>query len=50
MGVTTLIHEPASVATLPAVLALGTRLDYGWKRSHPGSPAHVQAGTKPLRS
>ena len=40
---TTLIHEPASIATLLAVLALSIGLDYGWKRSRPSSPVPVQA-------
>ena len=29
---TTLIHEPASIVALLAILALGIGLDYGWKR------------------
>jgi amino acid transporter len=41
---TTLIHEPASIVTLLAVLVLSIGLDYGWKRSHPDSQAHVQVG------
>ena len=28
---TTLIHEPASVATLAGILVLSVALDYGWK-------------------
>jgi amino acid transporter len=31
---TTLIHEPASIATLLIILVLSIGLDYGWKRSH----------------
>jgi amino acid transporter len=42
---TTLIHEPASIVTLLAILVLGVGLDYGWKRGHhPSSPVHVQIG------
>ena len=42
---TTLIHEPASIVTLLAILVLSIGLDYGWKRGHhPGSPVHVQVG------
>jgi len=42
---TTLIHEPASIATLLAILVLSIGLDYGWKRGHhPGSPVPVQVG------
>ncbi len=41
---TTLIHEPASIITLLAIVVLGIGLDYGWKRSHPASPAQVQVG------
>ena len=39
---TTLIHEPASVATLLAILALSVGLDFGWKRSHARRAKHVQ--------
>ena len=41
---TTLIHEPASIATLLAILALSVGLDYGWKRSRPSHPMPVQVG------
>ena len=42
---TTLIHEPASIATLLAILVLSIGLDYGWKRGHhSGSPVSVQVG------
>jgi L-asparagine transporter-like permease len=41
---TTLIHEPASIATLVGILALSIGLDYGWKRSRPSSPVPVQVG------
>jgi amino acid transporter len=41
---TTLIHEPASIAALLAILGLSIALDYGWKRSHTGRPTRVQAG------
>ena len=39
---TTLIHEPASIATLLGILVLSVGLDYGWKRSRPSSPVPVQ--------
>jgi len=39
---TTLIHEPASIATLLVILLLSIGLDYGWKRSRPSSPVPVQ--------
>jgi len=40
---TTLIHEPASIVTLLAILALGTVLDFGWKRARASraGPVHV---------
>ena len=42
---TTLIHEPASIVTLLAILVLSIGLDYGWKRGHhPSSPVPVQVG------
>jgi amino acid transporter len=42
---TTLIHEPASIVTLLAILVLSIGLDYGWKRGrHPGSPVPAQVG------
>jgi amino acid transporter len=41
---TTLIHEPASIVTLLAVLVLSVGLDYGWKRGHPAGPVQVQVG------
>ena len=42
---TTLIHEPASIVTLLAILVLSIGLDYGWKRGHhPSSSVHVQVG------
>ena len=41
---TTLIHEPASIATLLGILVLSIGLDYGWKRSRPSSPVPVQVG------
>jgi hypothetical protein len=34
--VTTLIHEPASMVTLGAILVLGVGLDFGWKRVRAG--------------
>jgi hypothetical protein len=39
---TTLIHEPASIVTLAAILALSTGLDYGWKRFHDARTKNVQ--------
>jgi len=41
---TTLIHEPASIATLIGILVLSIGLDYGWKRSRPSRPVPVQVG------
>ena len=41
---TTLIHEPASIATLLGILVLSIGLDYGRKRSRPSSPVPVQVG------
>jgi L-asparagine transporter-like permease len=41
---TTLIHEPASIATLLGVLALSIGLNHGWKRIRPGRPVPVQVG------
>ena len=41
---TTLIHEPASIVTLLAILALSVGLDYGWKRNHPHHPLEVLVG------
>jgi amino acid transporter len=35
--VTDLIYEPASMVALLAILALGTALDVGWKRSRPAT-------------
>jgi hypothetical protein len=40
----TLIHEPASIATLLGILVLSIGLDYGWKRSRPSCPVPVQVG------
>ena len=39
---TTLIHEPASIVTLLAIVVLSIGLDYGWKRSRPSRPVPVQ--------
>ena len=39
---TTLIHEPASIATLVIILVLSIGLDYLWKRSSAGKAKHVQ--------
>ena len=43
---TTLIHEPASIATLLIILVLSVGLDYGWKGkgSHTSGPTHAQVG------
>jgi L-asparagine transporter-like permease len=41
---TTLVHEPASIVTLLAILVLSIGLDYGWKHNRPSRPVHVQAG------
>jgi amino acid transporter len=41
---TTLIHEPASIVTLLAIIALSIGLDYGWKRSNPHRPLEVPVG------
>jgi L-asparagine transporter-like permease len=39
---TTLIHEPASIATLLGILALSIGLDYGWKQFHDTRTKNVQ--------
>ena len=39
---TTLIHEPASIVTLVAVIGLSIGLDYGWKRVRAGRAEGVQ--------
>ena len=46
---TTLIHEPTSIVTLPAVLVLSIGLDFGWKRvrdrrASSGTTSDVQVG------
>jgi hypothetical protein len=41
---TTLIHEPASIVTLLAILAISVGLDYGWKRSRPHHPLEAPVG------
>jgi amino acid transporter len=41
---TTLIHEPASIATLAGILVLGVALDFGWKRTRAAGPSQVPAG------
>ena len=41
---TTLIHEPASIVTLLAILAISVGLDYGWKRINPHHPLEVPVG------
>ncbi|MGH3276445.1 MAG: hypothetical protein ACRDNZ_19220 [Streptosporangiaceae bacterium] len=45
---TTLIHEPASIVTLLAIVALSIGLDYGWKRSRPSSPCLSRSGPRPI--
>jgi amino acid transporter len=40
---TTLIHEPASIVTLVAILVLSIALDFGWKRARAGRADHLQA-------
>lgn len=42
---TTLIHEPASIVTLVAIVLLGIGLDFGWKwtRASQASQAQVSA-------
>ena len=39
---TTLIHEPASVATLAGILPLSVALDYGWKHFRDTRTKNVQ--------
>lgn len=39
---TSLIHEPASIAAMLAILALSIGLDFGWKHFHAGGTKHVQ--------
>jgi len=42
---TTLIHEPASIVTLLAILVLSIALDLGWKRSRAGrTPSEPPTG------
>ena len=42
---TTLIHEPASIATIAVILVLGIALDFGWKRSRAAAAGkHVRLG------
>jgi amino acid transporter len=41
---TTLIHEPASMVTLGAILVVSIGLDFGWKRVRGGRTEHVQVG------
>jgi len=41
---TTLIHEPASVVTILAILALSVALDLGWKRRHASQTERVAVG------
>ena len=39
---TTLIHEPASIATLLGILVVSIALDYGWKHFHAEKAKSVQ--------
>ena len=39
---TTLIHEPASIATLAGILVLSVGLDYGWKHFRASRTKNVQ--------
>ncbi len=39
---TTLIHEPASIATLAGILLLSVALDYGWKHFRDTRTKNVQ--------
>ena len=39
---TTLIHEPASIATLAGILVLSVILDFGWKHFHDTRTDNVQ--------
>ncbi len=41
---TTLIHEPASMVTLLAIVVLSAALDFGWKRVHAGRSERVPVG------
>ena len=41
---TTLIHEPASMVTLLAILVLSAALDFGWKRVRARRSEHVPVG------
>lgn len=42
---TTLIHEPASIITLLAILVLSVVLDFGWKRTHSSRTRSDSLGT-----
>ena len=48
---TTLIHEPASIATLAGILVLSVALDYGWKhfRDTEDEECPARALGQPLR-
>ena len=39
---TTLIHEPASIVTLVAIVLLGIGLDFGWKRTRASQASRAQ--------
>jgi hypothetical protein len=45
---TTLIHEPASMITLLAILVISVALDYGWKRARAASATPVSLGQPPI--
>lgn len=44
---TTLIHEPASIVTLVAIVLLGIGLDFGWKRTRASRPPSVVSAGEP---
>lgn len=47
---TTLIHEPASMVTLLAILVLSVALDVGWKRTDAGKASHARVPRSGLRA
>jgi len=42
---TTLIHEPASIVTLPGIIVLGIVLDFWWKRVRADRAKQVPVGS-----
>ncbi len=44
---TTLIHEPASIVTLLAIVLLAIGLDFGWKRTRASRPPSVVSAGEP---